>query len=386
MSQPLRALIGAQVFAMGARQCNQAVLYSGQAVVDICDQGSIPDHAVVEPLDGGLLIPGYVDLQVNGGGGVLFNDQPDVAAIQTICAAHARCATTALLVTLITASAEITDAAIQAAIDAHGKKVPGFLGLHLEGPHLSVEKKGAHDAALIRKMNDADVNTLLQARARLPFLKVTVAPESVSDEQIAALCQAGIVVSLGHSNVNFDQANRSFAAGARCATHLYNAMRAETHRQPGLAAAALVNGGYGGLIADGHHVHPAVIRLAIAAKQGPGKLFLVSDAMPSVGTSLDHFFLDGRKVTRRNGKLTLQDGTLAGADLTLHSAVKVTIDQVGLDSDEAIRMATCYPAECLGAENRCGRLTPGSQASFVWLNDKLNVKRVWQAGCELDLG
>lgn len=328
----------------------------------------------------GILAPGFVDLQVNGGGGLMINDKPDVETIRTICAAHEPFGTTSLLVTLITDTPEVTAATIRAGADALKLQVPGFLGLHLEGPHLSVARKGAHDPKLIRPMLDADRAMILDARRKVPVLLVTVAPESVGPDQIEALVKAGVVVSLGHTDARYATAVSCIEAGASMATHLFNAMSQLGNREPGTVGAALDMGVSAGLIADGIHVDPAAIGIALRAKRGPGKIFLVTDAMATIGTDMTSFELNGRTILRRDGRLTLADGTLAGADLDMISAIRFMHSSIGLDLGEAIRMATVYPAQAMGVEHRVGRLAPGAQADIVNLSDSLDVRGVWIGG------
>ena len=318
----------------------------------------LPRRGEVVDLGGDILAPGYVDLQVNGGGGVLLNDAPSVETLRRIAGAHRALGTRALLPTLITDRPEVTRAAIAAAVQAVAEGVPGIAGLHLEGPHLSLARKGAHDPALIRAMTDDDLALLLDAARALPVLNVTVAPENVTEAQVAALAQAGVLVSLGHSDCDFETACRYVDAGARGVTHLFNAMSGLGHRAPGLVGAALARGEvHAGLIADGVHVHPAAMGAAWRAKRGPGRIFLVSDAMAVAGTDLDRFTLNGREITRRDGVLTLEDGTLAGADLDLTRAVRVLHEQAGVPLAEALRAATRTPAELIGLDS--GRIVPG---------------------------
>ncbi|MEL6521307.1 MAG: N-acetylglucosamine-6-phosphate deacetylase, partial [Pseudomonadota bacterium] len=244
---------------------------------------------------------------------------------------------------------EITRAAIEAAKAAISARVPGIVGLHLEGPHLSIARKGAHDATLIRPMGPGDLEQLLLAADVLPVLKVTVAPENVTEEQVQALSGAGVLVSLGHSDADFETCQRYIAAGARCVTHLFNAMSQIGNRAPGLAGAAIANGQVSaGLIADGIHVHPEVMRMAWHAKRAPGRLFLVSDAMAVAGTSETNFELNGRTILRKNGQLRLADGTLAGADLDLTKAISVLVNKVGVGLADALCAATCIPAGLCG--------------------------------------
>lgn len=300
-------------------------------------------------LDGDILGPGYVDLQVNGGGGVMFNDDPSVETLGRIAKAHRTLGVRQLLPTLITDTQEITRAAIEATKAAIRSGVSGIAGLHLEGPHLSVARKGAHDAGLIRPMEAADLRMLLSAAEELPFLKVTVAPENVSEEQVSALSEAGVLISLGHSDADFETCQRYIAAGARCVTHLFNAMSQIGNREPGLVGAALSSGAVSaGLIADAVHVHPDVMRIAWSSKSAPGRLFLVSDAMAVAGTSEEEFQLNGRRILRRDNQLRLDDGTLAGADLDLTTAISVLVHTVGVPLEDALAAATRVPAELCG--------------------------------------
>ena len=375
------ALTGATIFDGHRLYKNHALLITNDRVSAICERSAIPADSEIVTLNGGTLIPGLIDLQVNGGGGVLLNNNPTVQGIASICMAHAQLGTTSLLPTLITASATVTEQAILAAIEAQRRKVPGFLGIHLEGPHLSVEKKGAHNADLIRPMSDSDLELYTSAREQLNCLMMTVAPESVTDQQIETLAKAGITVSLGHSNASYEQCMSAFNAGATCATHLYNAMSPLTHREPGLVGAALShNKNSCGLIADGHHVHPAAIKHALKAKHRENPIFLISDAMSLIGTTIDSFKLDGRQVFRKGGRLELSDGTLAGADISLLDAVKFIVDSCDVEPEEAIRMATVFPANCIGSVQTNGTLEPGQQANVVHLNDDYEVLQVWRDG------
>jgi N-acetylglucosamine-6-phosphate deacetylase len=330
------------------RQGHAIRFAAGQATALGPDADIAKDGEVVD-LAGDILSPGFVDLQVNGGDGIMFNDSPSVASLRRIAMAHRRLGVMALLPTLITDTPEKTRAAISAATEAVRQGVPGIAGLHLEGPHLCAARKGAHDPALIRPMGQDDLEALLLAKAALPVLMVTVAPENVTVEQVAMLAHAGILVSLGHSDADYDTCCRYFNAGARCATHLFNAMSQLGSRAPGLVGAALSCGGaFAGLIADTVHVHPETMRVAWAAKTGPGRIFLVSDAMAIAGTDRTEFELGGRRVRRRNGALMLDDGTLAGADLDLTTAIGVLIQKSGVAAEQALQAATSVPAALIG--------------------------------------
>ena len=327
----------------------------------------VPRPAGVVPMPG-ILAPGFVDLQVNGGAGLMVGAGTDAAALARICAVHRDLGCAGILPTLITDGPEVTARVLAAGIAAARVDTPGFLGLHLEGPHLDPRRAGAHDAALIRPMTDADMAALIAARADLPALMVTLAPEAATPAQIAALTAAGIIVSLGHSDCTLDQAQAAFATGARCATHLFNAMSPLGHRQPGLVGAVLSGDAQAGIIADGTHVDPAALRIALRAR--PGGLFLVSDCMAVAGTTLTEFPLQGRRILRRDGRLTLADGTLAGADLRLDRAVRVAV-AAGADPAQALAMATSVPADLIGA--KAGRIAPGRAADLILLDADLHL-------------
>jgi N-acetylglucosamine-6-phosphate deacetylase len=374
------AFLGARIFDGEHWHDDAALLVDAGGVKAIVPRAAVGD-ARVEPLDGGLLVPGFVDLQVNGGGGVLLNDVPTLAGITTICTTHAQYGTTALLPTLITDTPVVNAAAVAAGIAASEAKLPGFLGLHLEGPHLSIARKGAHDPKLIRPMDEVDLEALVAARTRLPNLLTTVAAETVTPAQIARLVAAGIVVSIGHSDARFAQVEAAAAAGASMGTHLFNAMSQIGNREPGLVGAMLADGRFhAGLIADGIHVAAESIGIALRAKRGPGRIFLVTDAMSMTGTDLTSFTLNGRTIFRANGALRLADGTLAGADLTMIDAIAFVNRTIGLSLEEALRMATVYPAVALGVAARHGRLGTGSAADFVHLSEALAVRSTWIAG------
>lgn len=363
---------------------DRALVVEGDRIAALVALRDLPDGVGRVDVGSGALVPGYVDLQVNGGGGVMLNDAPTPDTLATMAAAHGRLGATTILPTLITDRPEVTAAAIDAAVAACAAGLPGIAGLHLEGPHLDPARAGAHDVALIRRMEDADLALLCAAAARLPVLKVTLAPASVTMDQIAALSRAGVLVSLGHTEADFDTCVAAARAGASCVTHLFNAMRQLGNRDPGVVGAALHLGGLSaGLIADAIHVHPATMGAAIRAKAGPGRLFLVSDAMAVAGTDLDGFTLNGRRIGRAGGRLTLADGTLAGADLDLTTAIGVLTRDVGVPLAEAVAMATAVPADLIGQGARRGRFIPGARADILHLDDDLRLAAVWRGGARL---
>jgi N-acetylglucosamine-6-phosphate deacetylase len=306
---------------------------------------------------------------------------PTIEGIRTICETFARYGTTGLLPTLITDTPDVTARAVRAGVEAAKQQVPGFLGLHLEGPHLSIGRKGAHDPKLIRPMDDADLQHLLEARAALPNLLTTVAAETVRPEQIAALVKAGIIVSVGHSDAGYVVVKAAAEAGASMITHLFNAQSQIGNREPGVVGAALDIGSlWAGLIADGIHVDAATIGIALRAKRGPARIFLITDAMSLTGSDEQSFTLNGRMIHRANGALRLADGTLAGADLTMIDAVTYMHRTIRLPLEEALRMASLYPAQAMGIADRLGQLQRGAVASMVHVSDDLKVRATWIGG------
>jgi len=345
-------------------------------VQDITPSGAGQDGAI--DLGGGLLAPGFIDCQVNGGGGVLFNDRPDMAAIEKIIAAHRRFGTTGLLPTLISDDWDTMAAARDGVRAGLQQGLPGLLGLHFEGPYLNPAKKGAHDNALIRPV-DCGISDLFSLND-LGAVVVTLAPEMVPPGTIAQLVATGVRVCAGHSAADQGQIDAAIAEGLAGFTHLFNAMPPMESRQPGIVGAALADPGtWCGIIVDGHHVHPTTLRVAVAAK-ATGRMMLVTDAMPSVGVDAESFRLSGQTVTVEGGRCVLADGTLAGSNLDMAGAVRNTVALLGLPLEEALRMASLYPAEFLGMDDRRGCIAPGYLADLVLLDDELNVQRTWIAG------
>ena len=379
MRNALTAYVGAEIFSGHSRYRHSVLLVKGGRVAGIVPESEVPSGCDTVELDGGLITAGFVDLQVNGGGGKMLNNAPSVDTIRTICDAHLQFGTTSLLPTLITDTKEQTDAAISATKLAISNGIKGVIGMHLEGPHLSIARKGAHDPALIRTMQAEDCRQLCALANDLPSLLLTVAPESVTQTQITELSNSGAIVSLGHTDTDYQTACEVAVSGATCVTHLFNAMSQLGNREPGVVGATLdTKKLFAGLIADGIHVNPATIRVAIRAKQGAGRLFLVTDAMAPLGTDMKEFTLDGRRILRRDGRLTLSDGTLAGADLDMISAVRFMVNEINLDIDEALRMASLYPAQLLKREGEIGSLVTGARADIAHLNEQLQILNVWR--------
>lgn len=376
-----KAIIGSRIFDGTFWHEDSALVFADGRIEAIQQVAKLPEGIERIDTDGGMIVPGFIDLQVNGGGGVLLNEDPSLSGLRRICAAHAKFGTTALLPTLITDTYEITSTAVEAGRQAKAGGVPGFLGLHLEGPHLSVARKGAHDPQLIRPMEEKDIDLMLSCRGKLDAMMITIAPENVTVEQAKRLSEAGFMVSLGHTDTTYETAKDYAEAGVRTVTHLFNAMSPLGHRQPGVVGAALDIGSlYVGIIADGIHVHPASMGVALRAKNGPGKIFIVTDAMSTIGTDMKSFTLNGREILRQGGRLTLADGTLAGADIDMISSVRFAHQALGLPVEEALRMASAYPAEAAWLDGRKGALKAGYDADFVVLTDELEMKSTWIGG------
>lgn len=326
----------------------------------------------------GTLVPGFIDLQVNGGGGVLFNTAPTLATLNTMVQAHARFGTCAMLPTVITDAVEVMQQTADVVAQAIAAKHPGIIGLHFEGPHLSEPKKGVHPAEHIRPLSAAEL--ALYHRTDLGIKLITVAPENVTPDQIRQLTVAGMQVWLGHSNADAATVQQALAAGARGFTHLYNAMSPLTSREPGMVGVALTDpDSWCGIILDGLHLHPIAAKLALTAKP-KGKVVLVTDAMSPVGTSDTEFAFFNGKVVREGNKLTNEAGALAGSVLDMASAVRYAIDVLAAEPGEVIRMASLYPAQALACADTRGRLVNGYQADMVLLDAEYQVKQNWIAG------
>jgi N-acetylglucosamine-6-phosphate deacetylase len=373
---------GARIFDGERFHDERALIVKDGRVEAIVGGNDLPEGEVVT-LAGGVLSAGFIDAQVNGGGGRMLNDEPSPDSMYMIADGHRPYGTTALLPTLITDTTEATAAAIEAAKIAVTAN-RGIAGLHLEGPHLAPARKGAHLAELMRPVEDKDVKAFIAARETIGTLLVTMAAEQVTVSQVRELSEGGVIVSVGHSDSTSEAAEARFDAGARGVTHLFNAMSQLGHRAPGLVGAAIDHPAvWCGIIADGHHVDPKALRTALRAKRGEGKLFFVTDAMSLVGSEKDTFTLNGRTVRRERGgfcsKLVLSDGTLAGSDVDMASTIRYGVTYLELTLAEALRMATLYPARFLHLADR-GHLSPGARADLVHFTDAIEVTATWLNG------
>ncbi|MGV7216335.1 N-acetylglucosamine-6-phosphate deacetylase [Bradyrhizobium sp. UFLA05-112] len=369
-------LSGARIFDGERFLDDHAVVVEGERITAIVPYAERPDGAVRD-LDGGLLAPGYIDVQVNGGGGVLFNEDPTPEGIARIAAAHRKHGTVGLLPTLITDAPQVTATAIAAAREAR-RLTPASLGIHLEGPFLDPRRKGAHELKYIRNLEPDDVAAIVGANCGTVML--TLAPNRVGVESVAKLSRHGVLVSLGHSEATYKEARAAVEAGARAFTHLFNAMSAPAVREAGMVGAALdLDEPFVGIIADGHHVHEANLRIALAAKRRD-RFMLITDAMPPAAGGPDQFNLLGRRVTSVDGCLRLDDDTLAGSVLTMDEAVRYAVNVLRLDLADALAMASRVPATFLRRETELGRIAPGHLASLVHLDDDLRVLETWIEG------
>ena len=380
MSTPaLHAIAADHVFDGAVVRERTAVVVGGSSIVGLVPRADLPRNISIRHLpQGAWLAPGFIDLQVNGGGDVLFNDQPTAAGARAIAAAHRKFGTTGLLPTLITDSPEKMRLALQTGDVAAGRE-PGVLGLHLEGPYLSPEKPGVHDARHIRLPGPDDLALLTAPRNGV--LLVTLAPEVVPPGFIARLVAAGVRVSLGHSMASYRQTGAAMAEGLTGFTHLFNAMRPMASREGGPIARALESAdAWYGLIVDGVHVDPAMLRLAL---RGRGRAMLVTDAMPPVGGSRSHFDLVGKNIAVRDGRCVTDDGTLAGTALDMATAVRNCIRLLGVPLPDALRFASAHPAGFLGLERTLGQLAPGYRADLVaFAPDDMTVLATWVAGSD----
>jgi N-acetylglucosamine-6-phosphate deacetylase len=371
------AITGARIFDGLSMLDGHAVIVGGDRIEAVVPADRLDRDIERQQVDG-LIAPGFIDVQVNGGGGVLFNATRTVEGIRAIGAAHRRFGTTGFLPTLITDTRERMAEAVEAVREGLAAGIPGLLGIHLEGPFLNPERKGVHEPKHMRPIEDEDIRIMTSLTEGRTV--VTLAPEMVPQAAIARLTEAGVIVSAGHTTARYETLQEAKARGLSGYTHLFNAMPPLMGREPGPVGAALdERQTWCGLIVDMHHVSAPSMRVALAAK-GAERVMLVTDAMPSVGSDMVSFDLLGKTVHREKGRLTTADGTLAGSDLDMASAVRNTVGYLGAPLPAALAMASRVPAEFLRLERELGRVAPGFRADLVLLDAHLSVRRTWIEG------
>lgn len=369
------ALTNCDIFTGTTVEHDKAVVIRGDKICGLLPLRDLPSGIPQRDLKGLTVAPGFIDIQVNGGGGVLFSEMPTVDSIRTIVETHRRFGTTNLLPTYITGPNEDMQQAASSVMQCIGSNaIRGVLGIHFEGPFISTGKAGIHDRSFIRPLNDTDLNTMCSVDRGVTL--ITVAPEVVDPGTIRRLCRQGKLVALGHTDATYEVAVAAFFAGARGATHLYNAMSPLMARAPGVVGAALdLLDPWVAVIADGQHVDFAAIRVALRAK-GQGKVLLVTDAMPPVGSSQSNFRLGPYSVQVGNARCVTPDGILAGSALDMATAVRNCVQQLAVPKDEALRMASTYPAEFLGLGEQLGRIAENYRANLVVCNNQIAVMAV----------
>jgi N-acetylglucosamine-6-phosphate deacetylase len=373
------ALINGRVLSGERIASGQTVLLEAGRIEALVPASDPRCHDAIRiDLEGQLLVPGFIDVQVNGGGGVLFNDDPSLESIRAIGAAHRRFGTTGFLPTLISEDLGTIGRAIAAAQSALDTKLPAVLGIHIEGPFLNWTRRGVHDPKHLRLLDDEAAALLRSLRGGRTVL--TLAPEMTSTQMISRLAADGILVSAGHSDANYAETCAAIAHGVRGFTHLFNAMSPLAPRDPGIIAAALYDPNtWCGIIVDGHHVDPVILKLALRCKRHD-RFMLVTDAMPPVGSPEPTFVLQGRTIHVADGVCRDENGTLAGTALDMATAVRNAVSLLDLDLAEAARMASEFPAEFLGLGHELGRIAPGYRANLTLLDDDLKVRRTWIEG------
>jgi N-acetylglucosamine-6-phosphate deacetylase len=375
----LTALVNGRVMTDTGVVEGRSVLLQGDRIVDVVrDTDPRCRTARRWDLEGNLLLPGFIDTQVNGGGGVLFNDEPNVEAIRAIGSAHRRFGTTGFLPTLISDDLDVVARAVNAVRAAIEARVPGVLGIHIEGPFLNAERKGVHDPAKLRELDASAVGLLTSLKNGKTL--VTLAPEMTTPDLIRRLSAAGVTVSAGHTNATYDEISLALRNGLTGFTHLFNAMSQLTGREPGVVGAALDHAeSWCGLIVDGHHVAPVVLRLALRCKR-LDRFMIVTDGMPSIGTLDTSFDLQGRSISVKNGLLLDEKGRLAGSHTDMAQAVRNAVSLLSIELPDAIHMATRNPAAFLGLQRDLGRIAAGFRASLVLANENLEVLDTWIDG------
>lgn len=376
----MKAITNGKIFDGDKFLENKALVFENKKIINIVPMEVLEERypeAEIVDAKGGYVTPGFIDLQINGCGGVLFNDSVTRETLEIMNRTNLKYGCTSFTPTLITTGDENIINALELVGNMEDKEDIGVLGLHIEGPYISVAKKGIHNPKFIRKMDEAMLNKIVEKGTKATTI-ITVAPENISGEYISTLANSGIKVALGHTNATYKEVEEKKIFGISLATHLYNGMSSFAHREPGAAGAVLDMDIKAGIIVDGMHSDYASVR--IAKKIMGDRLYLVTDAVSPVGTDMEYFYFEGNKVYHKNGKCFGEDGTLGGSALTMDAGVRNLVNHVGITLEEAVRMATLYPAKAVNLDNKYGRLQPEAMADIVILNKDLEVEKVFAKG------
>jgi N-acetylglucosamine-6-phosphate deacetylase len=376
------ALIGARVFDGEQYLDDHAVILNGEYIDAVVPRQQVPDDVAVVVLSGGVIAPGFIDLQVNGGGGTFFTNTTTVEGVVNMLNGHRPTGTTSMMPTLVSDTADVHQSGVRAVSDAIAQGHKGILGVHVEGPFFDMARRGAHNARYIRTMEQSDIDWLIAAHRATGAMKVilTLAPEHAKPGQIQQLTDAGITVCAGHTDAHYEDVVRGLNEGISGFTHLYNAMRPATGREPGVVGAALEDqGSWCGIIIDTYHVHAASARIAYNAKPR-GKVYLVTDSMSTVGSVEKSFQMYGETIYEKDGCLVNAEGRLAGSAIGMIDAVRLNTHWVGVALEESLRMASLYPAQYMQVDHYLGRIRKGYRADLVHFTDAYQVTHTWIAG------
>ena len=376
-----QALLGSQIFCGERFYDDHALLVEGKSIVDIVDKNNTPDNFNKIELDQGILAPGFIDLQVNGGGGVLFNNSPNKESLNTIIKAHQFFGTTSVMPTVISDSLEVLEQCIKT-VTEEIKNNSSLLGIHIEGPFFNTKYRGVHQKQYISTIN-SDYLNLFESLKGFPVM-LTLAPECISSQQLKHLTSLGIKTLAGHSDASYDELDDAIKNGLDGFTHLFNAMGQISAREPGVVGSALhFENTFASIIVDLHHVHPSLIQLAYQLKP-KGKLFFISDSMATINHGKPSFELYDEVVNESDGRLVNSEGKLAGSSITQIDAVKNAYQKCNIPLNQALAMASRYPAEYLGIENHLGSLKPGYRADLVHFDSNFKVHNVWVSGKQIN--
>ncbi|WP_407536220.1 N-acetylglucosamine-6-phosphate deacetylase [Cetobacterium somerae] len=376
----MKAIVNGELFIGNKFYTGKVLIIDGERIVDIIPQEElITTYGNIETIDAenAYVTPGFIDLQLNGCGGVLFNDDISLETLDTMHKTNLKYGCTSFTPTLITTGDENIEKALELVKGIENKGKYGVVGLHIEGPYISLQKKGIHNPKFIRKADEAMIDKMIEAGKENVRI-VTLAPENTDKKIISKLNAAGIHVAVGHSNATYEQVKEKEGFGITLATHLYNGMSSFNHREPGVVGAVFDSDIKAGVIADGFHCHYSAIKSAI--KVMGERLYLVTDAVSPVGTDMEYFYFEGNKVFYKDGKCFGEDGTLGGSALTMDAGVRNLVKYCDITLEEAVRMATLYPAKAVNIDNEYGKLQPGCFADIVFLDKHLRLKKVIAKG------